>query len=173
MKIAIIGKICSGKTTIADYLVNINSNFKKLSFSTKVKEIALELFNDKNKNRLLLQQIGTKMREINENVWAEYTINQSKKYDFIVIDDLRYKNEYDLLKKNNYKIIKLIISDELQLSRLKMTYPNDWNTHLENLNHESESFINIIKDVDLIIDVDKDKNNIYNIVENYYLSLLL
>jgi adenylate kinase family enzyme len=171
MKIAIIGKICSGKTTIADYLVQINPEFKKLSFATKIKEIAIELFNEKNKNRLLLQQIGTKMREINVNVWVEYTINKSKKYDYVVIDDLRYKNEYDLLKINNYKIIKLIISDELQLSRLKTTYPNDWNSHLENLNHESENFIKTIKDVDLIINIDKD--NIYSLINNFYLSLLL
>ena len=43
------------------------------------------------------------MREIDPDVWANYVVKQSKKYDYVVIDDLRYKNEYDLLKKMDLK----------------------------------------------------------------------
>ena len=69
-KIAITGKMCSGKTTIANYLIEKNNQFVKISFADKVKEIATDLFNMKEKNRYLLQSIGTKMREIDEDVWA-------------------------------------------------------------------------------------------------------
>ena len=109
MKIAIIGKICSGKTNTADILIGLNNDFQKLSFACKVKSIAVELFDMKKKDRKLLQQIGTYMREIDTDVWANYIVKQSKKYNYVVIDDLRYKNEYDLLKKNRFKIIKLVI----------------------------------------------------------------
>ena len=102
MKIAIIGKICSGKTTTADILIGLNNDFQKLSFAGKVKSIAVDLF-DMEKDRKLLQQIGTYMREIDPDVWANYVVKQSKKYDYVVIDDLRYKNEYDLLKKMDLK----------------------------------------------------------------------
>lgn len=174
MKIAIIGKMCSGKTTISNILIKLNNSFKKLSFGDKVKEIAVELFFMKNKNRKLLQQIGTNMRQINKDVWANYLINESKNYEYIVIDDLRYKNEYDILKKNGFKIIKLIISNKLQRIRIENTYKINYKNHLENLNHESELFSETINnsDVDLIIDMDKEQN-INQIIKNYYLSLLV
>ena len=92
-KIAITGKMCSGKTTIATYLIAKNNQFVKISFADKVKEIATDLFNMKEKNRYLLQSIGTKMREIDEDVWASYTVNKACKQNFVIIDDLRYKNE--------------------------------------------------------------------------------
>ena len=41
MKIAIIGKICSGKTTTADILIGLNNDFQKLSFAGKVKVLLL------------------------------------------------------------------------------------------------------------------------------------
>ncbi|MEK6973671.1 MAG: AAA family ATPase [Nanoarchaeota archaeon] len=74
--IAISGKQGSGKTTAANYLVE-NFNFKIISFSDKIKEVAMDLFGasyeesyGKSKNRLLLQKIGYHMREINYNVWT-------------------------------------------------------------------------------------------------------
>ena len=173
MKIAIIGKICSGKTTTADILIGLNNDFQKLSFAGKVKSIAVDLFDMEKKDRKLLQQIGTYMREIDPDVWANYVVKQSKKYNYVVIDDLRYKNEYDLLKKNGFKIIKLVISKELQLTRLKNTYTTNYENHLENLNHESELFSETINnsDVDLIINVDNTEN-INEVIKNFYLSLL-
>ena len=174
MKIAIIGKICSGKTTISNILLELNKNFKKVSFADKVKELAIELFNMENKDRKLLQQIGTNMRLIDKNVWANYIIKKIKDYEYVVIDDLRYKNEFDILKKNNFKIIKLIISNKLQITRLKNTYSTNYKNHLENLNHESELFSETInnQDVDLIINVD-NVQNIKEVITNFYLSLLL
>jgi len=174
MKIAIIGKICSGKTTISNILLELNKNFKKVSFADKVKELAIELFNMENKDRKLLQQIGTNMRLIDKNVWANYIIKKIKDYEYVVIDDLRYKNEFDILKKNNFKIIKLIISNKLQITRLKNTYNINYKNHLENLNHESELFSETInnQDVDLIINVD-NVQNIKEVITNFYLSLLV
>ena len=173
MKIAIIGKICSGKTTTANILIELNNNFQKLSFASKVKSIAVELFHMKKKDRKLLQQIGTYMRKIDPDVWANYVVKQSEKYNYVVIDDLRYKNEYDLLKKNGFKIIKLVISKELQLTRLKNTYTTNYENHLENLNHESELFSESINnsDVDLVINIDSTKN-INEVIKNFNLFLL-
>ena len=128
----------------------------------------------KNKNRKLLQEIGTNMRQIDPDVWANYIIKKCNYYEYVVIDDLRYKNEYDILKKNGFKIIKLIISNELQMIRLKNTYNINYENHLENINHESELFSETINDsdVDLIINMDHEQN-INDIIKNYYLSLLV
>lgn len=57
----------SGKDTVADYLVK-QHGFVKVSFAGKIYEIARDLFNMTNKNRALLQSIGQKMRQIDEEV---------------------------------------------------------------------------------------------------------
>ena len=174
VKIAIIGKMCSGKTTITDYLITLNSQFKKLSFADKVKEIAIDLFEMTKKDRYLLQSIGTKMREIKSTVWADYTVKQSQNYQFVLIDDLRYQNEFKCLKQENFKFIKLNISSELQIERLKKTYPDSWESHIENLQHQSETEIDTLNNdlFDLVIDVDKDEQQIFTMIDKFFKNLI-
>jgi len=158
-KIAICGIMCSGKTYLANQIVT-HYSLKKISIADKVKEIAVDLFNMSNKDRKLLQSIGTNMRLINENVWINYIIN--KYTNNIVIDDLRYINEAQILKENNWLIIRLNISTEKQIQRLKLTYPNTYIDHINNLNHESEQQIN---DLTKYIDIDINNNDIENAFE--------
>ena len=140
MKIAITGKMCSGKTTISKYLQEIEPRFQIFSFGKKVKEVASDLFQmDPNiKDRSLLTSIGEKMREINSDVWINYIIHQTKNIEYCLIDDLRYQNEYQILSENGWKIIQLKISDELQENRIKQIYPDNYQDHLKNRNHLSE-----------------------------------
>jgi hypothetical protein len=138
MKLAITGVMGCGKTSIANYLVE-TYNFKKFSIADDLKLYACEIFDMKVKDRKLLQQFGTKMKEIDENIWIkrlDYKIKDIN--DNIVIDDLRYPNEELYLKSNGFKILKLDIDTELQNNRLKNTYVNDFNMHIECKNHDSE-----------------------------------
>ena len=171
-KIAITGKMCSGKTTIANYLIEKNKNFVKISFADKVKEIAKDLFDMKDKNRHLLQSIGTKMREIKEDVWACYTVKKACKQDFVIIDDLRYKNEFNQVKDAGFILIKLKISKKLQVDRLKNLYKNNWQNHIDNLSHQSELELDDIDEnkYDLIINVD-DENSVLTKIDNFYNKL--
>lgn len=144
MKIAIIGKMCSGKSTLCDKIINyyyINKNIiiQKRAFADKVYEIAHTLFNMKKKNRKLLQSIGSKMREINKNVWVNHTIENAPQN--VIIEDCRYINELEELVNNKYIIIKINLPKNIQLIRLKNTYPDTWNEHIDNLNHHSETTI--------------------------------
>ena len=68
LKIAVCGKMASGKTTLANMIVDEKNNGTVLSLATKVKDIGKELFFMEAKNRPLLQKIGMKMREIQEDV---------------------------------------------------------------------------------------------------------
>ena len=83
----------------------------------------------------MLQTIGTQFREIDNDVWIKYLIND-KMYN-VIIDDLRYVNEAKLLKENGWFIIRLNISPQLQIKRIKKTYQK-WEEHVQNINHESE-----------------------------------
>ena len=79
MKIAISGKMCSGKSTIAKLIKEYDNRYEIYSFGQKVKLIANELFGMdlENKDRTLLIQVASKFREIDINVWANYIINQT------------------------------------------------------------------------------------------------
>tara|TARA_B100000900_G_scaffold101637_1_gene84199 strand:- start:1630 stop:2160 length:531 start_codon:yes stop_codon:yes gene_type:complete len=140
MKIAVTGKMCSGKTTLCNYLCEIEPRFKIFSFGKKVKEVASDLFqmDPQVKDRTLLTSIGQKMREIDSEVWVNYVINQCKDVEYCLVDDLRYQNEYEALVKNGFKIIQLNISDELQGERIKMVYPDNYIDHFSARNHLSE-----------------------------------
>ena len=157
MKIAIHGKMCYGKTTLANIIREFDRDYKIHSFGQKVKDIAKDLFLMQNKDRTLLTSIGTKMREIDSNVWANYTINMGKDFDKVVIDDLRYQNEHDLCIKNGYKIIVLTLPKDIQIKRLKSCYPDNYKDHIENLEHESENGIEcsdcMIIDMSLNLDI--------------------
>ena len=171
MKIGICGQMCSGKTSVANYIISKDNYYYKTSFAKKLKEIATDLFNMEGKNRELLINIGTKMREIKSDVWVNYTINEIKKnnYDKIIIDDVRYLNEFQKLKDNNWTLVKLIISEDLQLERLKKTYPFTWRTHLKNIKDDSEN-INIPNELfDLIIEIDnKNEHLVIEKISNFF-----
>ena len=77
MKIAIAGRMASGKTTLANHLVDMG--YQKVSLAGKVKEIARDLFQMEEQDRPLLQQIGMKMREIRPSVWIDYIIHLGEK----------------------------------------------------------------------------------------------
>jgi dephospho-CoA kinase len=146
IKIAIIGKMCSGKSTLANKLIKYYKRFgiklEKRAFANKVYELAKDLFNMKEKNRLLLQKIGTKMREIDNDVWINYTLKNLPKN--VIIEDCRYINELQHLINNGFTIIKINISKKKQLKRLKKTYSQTWKSHIANLNHESETSLDNI-----------------------------
>ena len=171
MKIAITGRMCSGKTTLSKYLVSIEPRFQVFSFGKKVKEVASDLFQmDPNfKDRSLLTSIGQKMREINSDVWANYVIQQTKDINYCLVDDLRYQNEYELLAKEGWKIIQLRVSKELQEERIKSMYPDNYQDHLKNRTHASErnSFQWLNGGPDLIIDSSQNREDIQKIVYSF------
>ena len=128
MKLAISGKMGSGKSHLADKLMKM-FDFKKTSFAERVKELAAELFNMKEKDRGLLINLATKMREIDPKVWINCVINSVNKNQNIVLDDLRLANEYQTLKDNNWIIIKLDINEEIRKKQLQEKYKSNYESH--------------------------------------------
>ena len=152
MKIALCGKMGAGKTFIADKLVN-DFKLEKYSFASKVKELATELFGMVGKDRLLLQTLADKMKDIDKDVWVKYTINSMLEKNNIVVDDLRFHNELNYLRNNGFITIKLLISEETQGERLLNKYGEQHYKHLLGKNHNSECFIDELKcDFELVAD---------------------
>ena len=132
MKIAITGKMGSGKSWIANLLVE-RYGFYKTSFAKRVKELVVELFDTHEKNRELLIKFASYMRQIDSEVWIRQTLKDidSQKNQHVVIDDLRLNNEYQALKKKGWFFIKLNIDEDLRVQRIKDTYLNDAESHLK------------------------------------------
>ena len=167
MRIGLIGKMCSGKSTIANKLKNNYPQYKITSFAKKIKYLAEELFCMKEKDRKLLQDIGTKMREIDEDVWIKYLLNDIKDDINVIIDDVRYENEMKYLKNENFILIYLDISEELQERRIMQTYKNTFQQHIHNKNHESENldFNESMIDYKFVINT-KNQSEIYEKIDN-------
>jgi dephospho-CoA kinase len=165
-RIAIIGKMGSGKTHLANILRD-QYGYKILSFGNKIKEIAYDLFSMTDKDRLLIQTIADKMKEIDEYVWVNYIVktiesqNQSQN-EKIVIDDCRFVYEYEKLESLGFIFIYLEINTKNQIENLKQKYNDNYYSHINRMSHNSESYIEKIgyKENNIIID-SNNKNSIF------------
>lgn len=166
LKFALSGKIASGKTTTSKSIARrTRGEVKVLSFAKRLKDIVSELFtreddqyssmpfedyvlrdevsreNAMGKQRKLLQDFGTKVREIDPNAWVNALDKQARECErngvHIIVDDLRMPNEYAYCKHNGYILIRLEVSRQVQEKRIKRIY-NNYEEHLSRLDHHTE-----------------------------------
>ena len=167
MKIAICGKMCSGKSTLANHIMRTFEGYHKYSFAQKVKELCVELFDMKGKDRSLLINFANKMRELDPDVWIRQVLQETRGEGNCIIDDVRYQNEVDALLKDGWTFIQLHIPSGLQLERIMKAYPKDYQTHVDALSHVSEqNNFKFPKDKEpLILMVERtNESNIYHAV---------
>lgn len=170
MKIAITGKMCSGKSTIANMIKQLNPDYEIYSYAGKIKDIAIELFDMKEKDRTLLINIANKMKAIDEDIWAKYLMKQLKNKNNCIIDDLRFQNELDLLN-DDWIIINLNIEYLEQKKRIQRLYPNNYKEHFKNMSDISETQKLDFKDKK-IITFNTDKDNYETIKHTLYTLLV-
>ncbi len=168
MKIAIYGPMCSGKSTIANIIQSFDNNYHIYSFGGKIKELAVDIFDMKNKDRSLLINIASKMREIDEDIWAKYVSKQTKDKQKCIIDDLRFQNELNYL--DGWKIIALTTPENIRIERIKKLYPQNYQDHINNMKHISETDKLTLPEDTIYINTDIDEKllqeQIINIVRS-------
>ena len=132
--------MASGKTWLANKLCD-EFGLNKISLAAQVKVVARDLFfmDPEHKDRILLQEIGKKMRDIRPSVWVDYMLNSENAQDNCVCDDVRFVNEAQKLSEEGFLIIMLDIDEELQKSRLMRTYPDNWEIHWNARSDSSET----------------------------------
>ena len=138
MKVAICGRMCSGKTTLANYIMRTFPGYQTYSFAQKVKDLCVELFAMKGKDRPLLINFANKMREIDPDVWVNQVLQQTNGETHCIIDDVRYQNEVDALIQDGWTFIQLHVPREIQKQRIKRMYPQDYRDHIQAMDHISE-----------------------------------
>lgn len=132
MKIAISGKARSGKDTSAKIIKKfLNEKLftvSKFAFADDIKIIAKVLFPQLTEDQLygdsvnrdfticenttirkLAQEIGKFGRNFDEDIWVKNTLYKVKTSNAFckIISDLRFVNEYNLLKENDFKLIRI------------------------------------------------------------------
>ena len=168
MKIAISGPMCSGKTTIANLICNLNTDYKIYSFGGKIKELAQELFDmDDIKDRSLLINIANKMKDINKDVWINYLLKQCLKENNCIIDDLRFENELESLKvDNSWYFIVIQIPKQIRIKRIKELYPKNYEDHIKNMDDISEKgLLNFPNERTLYINYENEDNILETIIK--------
>ncbi|MGG0757540.1 AAA family ATPase [Brevibacillus laterosporus] len=145
VKIALTGKMRSGKDTVAGYLVE-HYDFIPYAFGDGIKRICHELFPeqfvDGKKPRALLQGVGQAMRAIDPDVWIKRTmreVNQASLFD-VVITDLRQPNEYARLYSEGYVIIRVNTSDDVRIDRMRSAGDT---FDLADFTHDTERYVDM------------------------------
>lgn len=145
MKIAISGKMCSGKSSFANKIIDKlgpENPSQTISFAAKLKELAAELFNydeKKNKNRKLLQDFGAALKSLDNDVWIRALHKQVlglPSQTNVIIDDLRFPDELAYCQQNGFITIRLEISPNIQKGRIISLYNPE---HLERIGNISET----------------------------------
>lgn len=102
--VVLTGRQRAGKDTVADYL-KYRHGFYKVALADCVKDVAKQYFGTEFKDRELLIQIGTKMREIDPYVWV-YNLMRRIEVQFklldirhFVVSDVRFLNEWEFFTK--------------------------------------------------------------------------
>lgn len=81
-------------------IASILTGYPKESFNNPIFKNALSNYNIKGRsitNRELLTHIGDVLKEDDSNIFARILVNQIKYIDWAIIDDLRFKEEYNYL----------------------------------------------------------------------------
>ena len=119
------GKFGSGKDVVAEmikqYCESIGLSTFKLAFADSLKMHCIRNFGYENKDtdRHILQEFGTKVREIEPDFWARQvytTIDAFRSmFDVFVISDARYKNELSLFPfRLLYPIVNSYVDREVE-----------------------------------------------------------
>lgn len=148
MIIGLSGKRGVGKTVVAKYLAK-NHGFILTSFAYELKKLAKELFPFDNEHftdtglkespfgpyewtpRDFLIGLGKFMREYDKDYWAKMALDYcSPDFDY-VIDDVRFQNEYNLIKARGGKLIRIERPEELNVFGSNLDDPSE--TALDNV----------------------------------------
>jgi dephospho-CoA kinase len=178
VKIALTGKLRSGKDTVANHLY-VRHGFDRIAFGDALKKNAHATFpwvSEFSKPRALYQVYGQLMRQIDPDVWVkhaeqavkgaiDFRVNTGAEKIGVVISDLRQPNEYEWARNNGFTIVKVIAPDEDRIARAKIV-GDDFNE--VDLEHETESHIDgFAVDYEIVNDgsVDDLKRKVDEIVE--------
>lgn len=187
IKVALIGGMRAGKTTIAYHIRSQDfEGLNTYSLGNGVREVADKYFEylyEKKivgeepfttthiiKPRHVLQQVGQLMRTVDEDVWVKYVERQIESSEYFknfrgaIIDDIRQPNEYEWAKRNGFVIVKIDTPIETRIERM---LNNGEEVDEALFNHETEQHYDSFE-YDHLIDGTMSEKEIINFIEAAY-----
>jgi dephospho-CoA kinase len=157
--IGLTAKMRSGKDTVYDLLSKTKrGSFFRLAYGDELKRQYHELHGDTGagKDRKGYQTFGQAERAKNPSVWVDALDDKLQELLFfhgrnVAITDVRQPNEVEQIRMYGGYLIRINVDDEIRLERMNR---NGDNFTLEDLQHETESYIDGF-DVDYEIDNNK------------------
>tara|TARA_B100000902_G_scaffold399700_1_gene471917 strand:- start:4377 stop:4955 length:579 start_codon:yes stop_codon:yes gene_type:complete len=166
MIIGLAGRKGSGKSTVAEIL-NDKFGYRTLSFATPLKEMLMamgvtkeEIFNIDLKEkplerfggkspRELLQLLGTEFARnmVCEDVWVKAIEARVEPNDMIVLDDVRFPNEAEMIRDKGGKIIKVTRTGQ-ELGMVD-THSSEAGIPLELIDHEIKNISCYVSDLEM------------------------
>lgn len=168
-RVAFCGQARSGKSTASDFLVK-HHQYKELCFATPLYDIMYYAQSvcgfPKTKDRFFLQTVGTEYaRERDADVWVKLMrkrIESMPSDSKLIVSDLRFMNEYEELRRQNFVIIKIVRDSAVE----DQTFGNG------SRNHKSEMDLDALQDSDFDFVLSNNESieeftaKIHNIVSN-------
>ena len=139
VRVAILGKMASGKSTVADIISKKYPGTRKVAIAAPIKQIAKVHFGMKKKDRRLLQIIGNTGRILDPFVWVNKVAGSLENGQSYVIDDVRFKNEVETLRRHGFKFLYLDVPKQERISRLNKLYGVEAANHVQNMEDISET----------------------------------
>lgn len=170
--IAIVGEFASGKTTLAEYLIE-NYRYTRLSFAKRLKEVAEQVYHPVFRTgiggvektgryevwpldetnpvdvsgREILQRLGQSVKELDKLFWVRWMLNDMEAGRSgtgpFVIDDCRFPYEADALRERGFIVARLVTPLDVRMNRYELSYGRR-PTPAE-MNHPSETEVQNIK----------------------------
>lgn len=143
--VAIVGEFASGKTTLANILIE-NFGFERVSFATRLKDIAAEVYGggsplEKTKEyevwpleqepgqysgRAILQTLGQSVKELDRLFWVRWLLRDIDEGRYgdgpYVTDDCRFVYEADALRERGFVIARILTPVRIRMQRYEMSY---------------------------------------------------
>lgn len=169
MRIAIVGKMRSGKNLVADILTD-KYGFSQLAFADGITEIIKKYFPEAfedGKPRKHYQHIGQELRVLNPNVWINYLDRAAADLADVIVTDCRQVNEEKYLRANGYMIIKIHADDEVRWQRIAVA--NEVVT-VDQFHHDTEQQVDQIEPDYMILNngTHEELINAVDAAFNYY-----
>lgn len=137
-RVAFTGKMCSGKDTAADFLVE--KGYKKISFADPIRRLAQDVFGDwqGDKRRRFMQEIGAVGREIDPLLWVKPVVREieSNLDGKFVVNDIRFPNEYETLVNLGFSVYRIDVPEHIRLDRYRRR--NNYTPSKSAMNDSSE-----------------------------------
>lgn len=155
MKVALFGKMRSGKDTVGELLIK-EYGCTRVAFGDGIKKIIDEFFPeawDNGKPRLHYLHIGQELRKLNPDVWVNSLLKRAEDIRLqnllyrgestsFVVTDGRQANEAVKLREQGYTIVIVETDETTRIERMRQAGDN---FSMEMLRHDTEIQVDLIE----------------------------